>query len=246
MAKGNSDLSEQALNKAVETGLSSQLDGVENLEAEVHTNPIALMQGELESANIEGEGLVMKRDLRTEKLSLQTDGIAIDPLKAAFGNIELKRPTKATAVVTLTEADIQQAFNGEYIHQKLQNLEVKSDGQPKQVNVQHVKFKLPGQGKVAIAADVTVSETGESQHLSFSAVPEVGPQGNQVLLNNVQVEDQEAPEALTHSLLEAARELLDLRNFALPGMALSLQTIDIQTGKMLLQTKARVEEFPES
>jgi len=45
-------------------------------------------------------------------------------------------------------------------------------------------------------------------------------------------------------LLAAASALLDLRNFALPGMLLSLQTIDIQTGKMLLQAQAQVKDFP--
>jgi len=244
MTKGNSGLSEQVLNKAIEAGLSTQLDAAEKLEANVQTDPVALLQGELRSAGIEGQGLVMKRDLRTEKLSMQTDGVAIDPLKAAFGDIELTRPTNATAVVTLTEADIQRAFNGDYIHQKLQYLKVQSDGQPTQVNVQHVEFKLPGKGKVAIAAAVTISATGEVQHLAFSATPEVGPHGHQVLLSQVQVEGQGAPAALTNSLLAAASALLDLRNFALPGMLLSLQTIDIQTGKMLLQAQAQVKDFP--
>jgi len=64
------------------------------------------------------------------------------------------------------------------------------------------------------------------------------------LLSHVQVEGQGAPAALTNSLLAAASALLDLRNFALPGMLLSLQTIDIQTGKMLLQAQAQVKDFP--
>jgi len=196
MTKGNSGLREQALNKAIETGLSTQLDAAEKLEADVQTDPVLLLQGELQSADIEGEGLVMKRDLRTEKLSMQTDGVAIDPLKAAFGDIELTRPTNAIAVVTLSETDIQRAFNGDYIYQKLQNLEVQSDGQPTRVNVQHVDFKLPGAGKVAIAADVTMPDSDESQHVAFNAVPEVGPQGHQVLLNQVEVEGQGAPSPL--------------------------------------------------
>lgn len=244
MARGESDLGEQALSKAVEAGLSTQLDKVEKLEAEIHTNPIALMQGELESADIQGEGLVMKDDLRTEKLAVQTDGIAIDPLKAAFGEIELTRPTNATAMVTLTESDIERAFNSDYIHQKLQNLAVTLDNQPMHVNTQQVNFCLPGAGKVEMSADVTVAETGETKHLAFSAVPEIGPQGNQVLLNNVQVNSDEAPEALTNSLLDAASELLDLRNFSLQGMTLQLQQIEIQQGQMMLQAKAHLDEFP--
>lgn len=246
MAKGNSDLGEQALNKAVEMGLSSQLDEVESLDAEVHTNPVSLMQGELESAEIEGEGLVMQKDLRTERLQVKTDGIAIDPLKAALGDIELTRPTNATAVVTLTENDIERAFNSDYIHRKLQNLEVQMDDRPVTVKVHQVNFSLPGENRVAIATDITNSSTGETQHVAFSAVPEVGPQGHQVLLQQLQTESGNAPEALTDSLLEVASTLLDLRNFALKNMALRLQKIDVKVGQMVLHANAHLKGFPGS
>jgi hypothetical protein len=246
MGGNESDLGEQALSKAVEVGLSAQLDEVETLEAEVHTDPIALMQGEIKSADIHGHGLVMEGDLRTEDITVKTDGIAIDPLKAAFGDIKLTRPTNAAALVTLTESDIERAFNSDFICQKLQNLEVMIDDRPMHVNAQRIQFSLPSLGKVAIATDITVLETEETQHLSLSAVPEIGSQGHQVVLKDLQVESGDAPKALTDSLLQAASELLDLRNFALDGMSLQLQKIDVKTGQIVLQAKAHLEKFPGS
>lgn len=243
---GNSDLGEQALSKAVEVGLAAGLDEVEVLEVEIHTNPVALMQGELESADIQGQGLVIKGDLRTEELTVQTDGVAIDPMKAALGEVELTRPTKAKTVVTLTEADIERAFNSQYILRKLQNLEVTLDDRPAHVNAQQVRFSLPGGKKVAIAADITVQETGETQHLSFSAVPSIGPQGHRVVLENVQMESENASQALTNSLLAVASELLDLRNFALSSASLQMQRIDIQPGQMVLEARAHLSQFPGS
>lgn len=246
MAKGNSDLGEQALSKAVEMGLTTQLDSVENLEAEIHTNPVALVQGELESADIQGQGLVMKDDLRTEELTVQTDGMAIDPLKAAFGEIELTRPTNATVAVKLMEADIERACNSDYIHKKLQNLEVKLDDRPVQVRAQQMQVSLPGQGRVAIATDVLLVESGEQRHVAFSAAPAIKPQGYQIVFNDVQMEPGNTSEPLTQGLLAAADDLLDLRRFSLNGMSLQVQTIDVQREHMNLQAKAHLEKFPGS
>ncbi|MBE9155562.1 DUF2993 domain-containing protein [Nodosilinea sp. LEGE 06152] len=244
MAKGNSDLGEQALSKAVEMGLSTQLDSVESLEAEIRTNPGALLQGEVESADIQGQGLVIKGDLRTEELRVQTDGMAIDPIKAAFGNIELTRPTNAAMAAKLTEADIERACNSDYIQQKLQNLEVKLDDRPVQMKIQQVQVSLPGEGRVAIATDILKLDSGEQQHVAFSAVPAVDAQGYQLMLNDVQMEPNNTSEPLTQSLLAAANDLLDLRQFSLSGMTFQVERIDVQKEHMTLQAKAHLKTFP--
>lgn len=217
MADNSADFGEQALSKAAEVGLAAQLDEVESLTAEVEANPISLIQGELEAVNIQGQGLVMQDDLRIEQLKLQTDGISIDPLKAAFGDIELTQPTHATAEVALTENDIERAFNSDYIHQKLQGLKVKLNDRSTQVSVQYINFSLTKAGRAAIATDLIVHETKETQSFAFSALPEVGPQGYQVVLKDVQVTSDGASEELKNGILTAASELLDLRTFALDG-----------------------------
>jgi hypothetical protein len=112
------DLGEQALSKAAEVALTTQLDEVENLNVDIRTDPFKLVQGQLDSVKIEGEGLVMQKDLRAEELQVQTGNIAINPLSAAFGKIELTQPTEADAHVVLTEQDIQRAFNSEFMHDK--------------------------------------------------------------------------------------------------------------------------------
>ncbi|MFQ4138825.1 DUF2993 domain-containing protein [Nodosilinea sp. PGN35] len=244
MTKGNADLGEQALSKAFEMGLSTQLDAADALEAEIRTNPMALMQGELESADIQGRGLVIKDDLRTELLTVKTDGLAIDPLKAALGEIELTRPTNATAAVELTEADIERACNSAYIRQKLQALDVTLEGRPVQVSAEHISFSLPGDGRVAIAASVTVDNAGDRQQVAFRAVPTMGPRGYEVVLNEVEIEPENTSPALTESLLAAARDLLDLHNFTLSGMTLQLQSLAVRPGKIVLQVQALVESFP--
>ncbi|HEY9651503.1 MAG TPA: DUF2993 domain-containing protein [Coleofasciculaceae cyanobacterium] len=239
------DIGEQAISKVVEVGLSSQLDEVESLDVDIRTNPIKLMQGELDSVAIEGQGLVMKKDLRAEELAVKTDNISINPLSVAFGEIELTQPTQAEAHVVLTEHDIERAFNSEYIHQKLQNLELNIQGQPTIVNTRRVEFSLPGEGKVKINAEIYRNQTNETQQISFITVPRISPGGERVVLDEVQyAEGRELSPELTTALLDRASELLNLRNFELQGMSLCLKGLEVQTGKLRLQAQAYVEEFP--
>ncbi len=247
MALDKPDFGEQALSKAVEIGLSTQLDEVENLEVDIRTDPGKLLQGELESVKIEGQGLVMQKDLRAEELEVKTNSIAINPLSAAFGKIELTRPTEADAHVVLAEQDMERAFNSEYIHDKLQNLDVNVDGQAMTIDTRQVQFRLPGDGKIALNAEILLNKTGETKQVSFTTVPRMSAGGEQVSLDEVQyAEGQEVSPELTAALLERAGELLNLRNFELEGMSLRLKGLDVQKGKLTLQANAYVEKFPNS
>ncbi|MBD2157400.1 DUF2993 domain-containing protein [Leptolyngbya sp. FACHB-16] len=239
------DLGKQALNKVVEVGISSQLDEVEDLKVDVESDPMKLMSGEVESVEIEGKGMVMQKDLRVEEMQVKTGNVAVNPLKAAFGQIELSHPTNATVQVTLTEADINRAFNSQFIQEKLQNLDVHVNGERVTVDTQRVEFGLPGECKVAIKTDVVLRSTGETKQTAFTAVPRMEANGQQVVLEDVQYEaGQELSPELTDALLAEARELLDLRNFELDGMVLRLRHLDVQSNRLLLEAEAQVDKIP--
>lgn len=245
MAAQQPGLGEQALSKAAEIGLSTQLDKVDELTVDIRTNPIELMQGKLESVSIEGKGLVMKEDLRTEELEMKIDSISINPLSAAFGKIELTHPTQAETRVVLTEQDLDRAFNSDFLGDKLQNLKVNINNQPMTVDAQKVQFGLPGEGKFSLAASIRLRETGETQQTAFTAVPRIKSGGNRISLEDVQYpEGKEVSPELTNALLEKSSELLDLRNFEMQGMSLRLKGLDVQQGKLTLEAEAYVEEFP--
>lgn len=175
-------LGEQALNKAAELGLSSQLDEVENLDVNIKTDPLKLVQGQVDEVTIEGEGLVMQKDLRMEGLEMQMSSVAINPLSAAFGKIELTQPTEASVRVVLTEDDINRAFNSEYIRQQLQSQKIYVNGQLRTIVSQKVEFHLLGDGKVALKATVLLKETNETHQVAFSATPSVSANGQTVSL----------------------------------------------------------------
>ena len=246
MLEDKGDLGEQALSKAAEVAMSAQLDEVEKLDVNIRTDPFKLVQGQLDSVKIEGEGLVMQKDLRAAKMQVQTSNIAINPLSAAFGKIELTHPTEADAKVVLTEQDIERAFNSEFMHGKLQNLAVNINGKPTKIDTRQIGFRLPGASKVALNAEILLKETGEIKQVSFTALPHTSADGQRISLEDVQYgEEKEVSPELTTALLKSASELLDLRNFELTGMSFRLRSLDVQQGKLTIQAQAHVEQFPE-
>lgn len=245
MTQENQGLGEQALNKAAEIGLSSQLDEVENLDVNIKTNPLDLMQGQVEKVTIEGEGMVMQGDLRVEELDMQLHGVAINPLSAAFGKIELTKPTQGAACVVLTEADINRAFNSEYVRSQLQKTQVQINGQPTTIEPQQVAFRLPGQGKVAVDSTVLLQATGQTEKVAFTAVPHVGSGGKTVILEDIQYgESAEISPDLTKALVDQTSQILNLDNFDLEGMSLTIKKLQVETGKLSLQAEAYVEQIP--
>lgn len=245
MSQDNNSLSEQAVNKLTEAAISSQLDEVEDIDVEVKSDPIQLIQGKVDSVAIAGEGMVMKKDLRLEQMNLQTGAIAVNPLSIPFGKIELTDPTDATIRAILTEADINRAFNSDYIRQKLQRLEVSVQGEPTTLDTQKVEFRLPESGKIFLAAQVYLPKTGETKQIAFTAEPRVSDDRRQLLLDNLEYQEGEglSPE-LTDALLDLASELLNLDNFELEGIKLRVRQLEMKDGKIILLGEACIEQFP--
>jgi LmeA-like phospholipid-binding len=238
-------LGEQALNKAAEIGLSSQLDEVENLDVNIQTDPLKIVQGQVDSVKIEGEGLVMQKDLRMDKLEMQMGNVAINPLSVAFGKIELTKPTEASAKVVLTESDINRAFNSEYVRSQLQEQTIQINGQSTSIEPQNIDFRLLDNQKVGLNATIKLTETGETQQIAFTAAPKVNANGQSVSLENVEYgEGEEISPELTKALVDQTSELLNLSNFDLEGMTLRVKQLEVAPGKLALQAEAYVEQIP--
>ena len=239
MAK-DQNVEEQALSKAAEVAFESQLEASDSLDVDIDAEASEVVQGELRSVTVEGKGLEMKKDLRAEDIKVATNQIAINPMQAAFGNIELKHPTDAEAEVMLTEADLERAFNSDFIGRKLKGMKLDIDGNSRTIDPNHINFKLPGDGKVSLSAEFLIIETVEKQTVSITAVPQVGNNGHSIVLKDV---ESEGPKSVVDALLNSATELLDLRNFELEGMSFRLQQLEVQAGQMTMKAVAQVSSI---
>ena len=245
MLQQNRSLGEQAIDKVAEIAIASKLDESETLSVTVDTDPGQLAQGSVEAVAVEGKGLVMQQDLRVEELQLHVKDIAVNPLTAMFGKIELNGPAFGTARAVLTESDLNRAFTSEYISRKLNNLKVNVDGKPLTIDVQTMECQLLQTGKIAINAEVLVRETASTEKIYFTAKPQIAADGWAISLQDVEYpENKEFSPELTEALADKAGEVLNLRNFELEGMSLRIQQLNVEAGVLTLQAEAKVEQFP--
>jgi hypothetical protein len=244
MAGDNPDLGEKALSKVAEIGISSQLDEVEDINVDIRTDPGKLVQGQVDSVEIMGKGLVMKQDLRIDTLEVITNTVTLNPLSTIFGNIELTRPTTAEAQIVLTEADLNRAFDSDFIQAKLKGLEMQVDSEPVIVDVQKTVINLPGDNKFEIAAQFLLSGQPEIKKLAATAVPQIQEDGHRISLEILSVEGQGLTTKLATAILDQLAILLDLRNFNLPGMSLQLKQLEAEKGRLVIQATTQIEQIP--
>ena len=241
----SSGAGEQAINNIAKAGIEATLDNSESLEVDLHSNPLDLMQGEIESVSVKGEGLVMKKELRADKLRIETNGISINSIKAAMGNIELSKPTDARMLVVLKEEDLQNAFNCEYVKDKLQNLKIDLDGEQVTAKIDRVNFLLPDTGKVKLEANVHLVETDQNEKISLTAVPEINNEGNCINLKSIEyLQDTKYNNEVAEAVIGSAEEILDLRNFELDAMSLKVRKLDVNLGKLTIEADAEITNFP--
>jgi hypothetical protein len=239
-------LEEQALSEVAEKRISAQLDEVENLDVDVRTNLLKMVQGQVDSVSIAGQGLVMQKDIRVHELEVRTDGVAIDLLSAILGQIELNQPVDATARLVLTEQDINRALNSDYISSKFQGLEVNVDDEIVTLEPQQMKIHLPGGGKVRFKGTMLLHEKGNTRQFGFNAafVPRTDTQP--VMLEEFNCSEGEGISLeLTVALMSKLRELLNLPYFEVEGIALRVKQLEVHEGSLTVHTQAYVRQIPE-
>jgi hypothetical protein len=237
------DLGEQALDKATEIVLTSQLDDAENIEVDIRTDPLQLVQGKVDSVNIHGQGLVVKQELRAESVTIQTDAVAINPLKAVTGEIELNQPAHAQTQVILTEADLNRALQSDYLRNKLRQLEVEVDGKIVPIDIQHVELQLLNDDRINISAAIDTDGVEETE---FNAVvkPILKENGQRIEIEILSAQGQGLSLKFLTALFQKLIELLDLRNFELGGMTLKLNELETYEGTLSLQANTTIVKLP--
>ncbi len=242
---GVKNIGEQTLNKIAKLALSSQLEDADGLEVKVKTAPEKLANGELESLLIEGKGLVIETDLRLQVLEIALAAIAVNPLKALTGKIQLTQPSQGTARIVLTETDLNCALNSPDLRAKINVLDTYLSTGKVKLTVPQKKCQLRKDGTVAVEAIVQLQPSGETKEVAFTTTPKIASGGTSVVLEDIQYEPgKEVSEDLTQAFLDKAEKMLDLRNFEKQGLALRIHRLNVEAGQITLLAAADITEFP--
>jgi hypothetical protein len=238
-------LEEQALSKALEIGISSQLDEAEKINVDIDTDLLKIVQGQVDGVSVTGEGLVMQKDIRVQELQLQTDKVDINPLSALFGEIKLNSAVNAAARIVLKEADINRALSSEYVRSKMPKFDLNVDRQIVSLELQKIEMFLPGEGLLKCKGTVLLHEMGNIRQVSFTALIRPRTQDCPTMFQGFVCTNGDGFSLdLIAAFMKKIKEMLHSPYFELEDMALRVTEMQVGEGELTLLADAHVRQIP--
>lgn len=238
-------LDKQIISQAVQAGLSSQLEDAEDLTVEVQTDVLQAAQGNADAVMVSGQGVVVK-DVRLQTVTVQTDRFAVNPLSVLLGRLELDHPLDATAQVSLTEADLNRAMRAEVVTSRLPALALNVEGKPVTVELVHpIAVTLPTDGKIALNGAALIHERETVRRLGFAVALRPSTDDRPALLESFACDPEDGLSiALIIALMQTFKALLAKPYIEIEGMAIQVKRLEVQSGKLLIETNAHIPQMP--
>ncbi|MGV0027606.1 LmeA family phospholipid-binding protein [Phormidesmis priestleyi] len=239
-------IEEQVLSEIAKQGLFTQIETAENIEVDVKTDLLKAVQGTVDSVVVTGQGIVIQEEIRVEQLEIQTDRISINPLSAIFGNLELDKPVNTTARIVLTETDINQAVNSEFVSQKIPTLDLNVEGNIVKLELLFpLEIKLPSDEKMHIGGQVKIHESSSVQQVSFAAVALHRTDSHPILLESFYcAPDHGQSIAFMIALMQKMQELTHQPYFELEENRLRIVSMDVKPGSLSLEVEIQARQVP--
>ncbi|MEH1921299.1 LmeA family phospholipid-binding protein [Nostoc sp.] len=240
-------LEEQFLSQEAEKRISSQLDEVEQIEIDIQTDLLKIVQGQADGVSLTGQGLVIQPDIRVQEIILQTDSIAINPFSALFGQIELNQPVNAIARIILTELDINTALESDFVRNQMQNFELNVDGEIVNFEPKGIQVFLPGNGKIEFRGKLLLKEMGNTRPLAYTAIARPRSHSQTLMLEGFNCTEGEGISIeLIIALMQKAKQLMSLPYFEWEDIAFNIKNIEAQKGNLILMLEAQLRQIPSS
>jgi hypothetical protein len=222
------------------------------IDVKVRCHPSSkLLQGMIDNFKVQGRGLVIRRQFRTEEMSFETDAVAIDFSSLLKGKIALKQPTQAIAQVKLSQEDINQAFKAELVKKRLENLSFPalmelSGGQP--VSFSDVNVNLFANNQIKLFAQAHLPN--KTIPISLSCHLAVLKR-RQIAFDKINFEAAEVPpdlqgisSILTPIFGKILNEMVDLDRFNLDGIKMRINRLETEGKMLLFSGYAEIEKIP--
>lgn len=246
------DFGERMLNTVASQSLRHLFSECESIDVAIRCNPSSkLLQGSIDSFQMKGRGLVIRRDFYVDEMSFETDAVAIDFGSVLGGNIRLRQPTQAVAQVVLTQAGINRAFTAELVKKRLQKLDTPelmqfSGGEP--VSFEAITVQLLPDNRLTIDAKVELPNGSVPISLTTTLGVE---KRRRILFQDPQFEAADIPapmqglsEILTAQFAEILNNMVDLDRFDLDGVMLRINRLETQGDRLIFSGYAQIERFP--
>ena len=249
----STDFGENMLNSVVRQAIQQLFTRSESVDVAIRCSPSSkILQGTVDSFQMKGRGLVIRKMFEAAEMEFETDAVALDMGGLMGGKIRLKQATHAIATVTMTESGINKAFKADLVEKHLQNVDSEevtnlSGGEP--VSFRDVRIVLLPEQRVKILAK---TDLPNRQDLPLSLSAEVGVERRRrVVFANPKFEPEDVPEdiqwlseALIPGLVGVLNKMVDLERFDLDGVSLRVNRLDVRDKCLLFNGYAEIEHFP--
>ncbi len=249
----STDFGENMLNSVARQAIQQLFTRSEAVEVSIRCSPSSkILQGVVDSFQMKGRGLVIRKMFEAAEMEFETDAVSIDVAGLMGGKIRLKQATHAIATVAMTESGINKAFKADLVEKHLQNVDTEevtnlSGGDPvsfREVSIvllsdQRVKVSaktdLPNRSDIPICLSAKVTVKRRRQVIFDS--PCFEPEG-------IAEDVQWLSEALMPGFLGVLNKMVDLERFDLDGVSLRVNRLDIEGNRLLFNGYAEIEHFP--
>lgn len=251
----SADFGEQMLNSVARQAIQKLFTSSQSVEVAIRCSPSSkLLQGIVDSFQMRGQGLVIRRSFEAEEMEFETDAVSLDMGMGGLlkGKLRLKQATHAVATVKLTEAAINRAFEADLVRQRLENVDLEqltdlSGGEP--LTFRDIHIGLQPEQRVKIHAKTDLPNR-DNIPISLSARLSV-ERRRRVIFADPQFEADDIPEdlrSLSESLLpgfvSVLNQMVDLERFDLDGVLLRVNQLEVQGKRLLFNGYAEIEHFP--
>jgi hypothetical protein len=222
--------------------IKKQFVSVEQLAVRIDNAPsYQVLQGKLDQVRIAGKGLYPLKDLRIDRLEIETDPIALEGLKA-----KLAQPLQAGVKVVITEADLNQALQSPALIQRLkrflnQALGAQSGGIVDRYQLNGLRCQFLSDRRLQL--DVDLTETGYTEILKFKIVTDVTVEAGQALkLSNTEITANGQPlfAPLTDRLIAGLNQALTVDRLEQSGITARILKLDFSQGQATIATFVQV------
>ena len=252
--KGGGDWGENLLNTVASNTIRHLFTQSESVDVAVRCNPSSkLLQGSIDSFKMSGRGLVIRRDFRTEEMSFETDAVSLDFSSVLKGNITLKQPTQAIALVKLTEKDLNHSFKAELVRKRLENVSSPALSQlsgGEAVSFTDVNLELLPHNRVKMFAQANLPNgtipVSLSSTLAVAKRRQIRFKEAQFEAEGIPEEKQSTSRLLSESLAEILNNMVDLDRFNLDGVTLRINRLETQGKNLLFSGYAQIERIPKT
>ncbi|MBE9098995.1 LmeA family phospholipid-binding protein [Vacuolonema iberomarrocanum] len=247
------DFGEQLINKVATQSIRHLFSQSEAVDVQIRCHPPSkLLQGSIDSFQMSGRNLLIRREFHVEDMSFVADAVAIDPSSLLSGKVRLKQPTQAVAQVVLTEKGINRAFKAELVQKRLVNVESEalmnfSGGEP--ITFRDVEVELLPENQIQINAltdlpnrqDVPIRMTATIIVERRRRIRFDNPTFN---ADGVDDDVRGVSEIFTNAFADVLNEMVDLDRFDLDGVTLRLNRLETSGKNLVFSGYAQIDHFP--